>query len=778
MKYYDVFSENGYHSAFLTTFTFGCQSFEDIVLQRLRNAGCNNINVLADQTMINQEFSLFDPPRFAGSHYHIVKCHRQGAFHPKIVLQLGNKKARLLIGSANLTGSGLSGNLELVSQITCSGAEDPSVQLIAEVLNYIVQSVEEDDPWFKRGYELALKRSPWFDATRHAPGFEHPDLGLTALIHDAYELTPLEQFISLIDGDQIECLNIVSPYWDAELRALKNLAEQLKHPQIRIALDTKRGLFPKNVAEGIPDLTVHELASISGSRSVHAKLFIAEGADFDHVLSGSFNCSRPALLTSLKNPVNAEAGIYRRIAKKTAVSAMGLQSCFEVEINLNELPEFEQASLIAENKFPVKEGGRLFLSANKLSWYPPHEMLTKEIYVELRGNGVCRAIKLIPPSNSQLNDPWIGTVELEYQTVTYGIIIFGDSERSAPVPICNINKLIRKSLPVASREVQKQYEILQSMGSEDLQIIDILYKLEQLEVSEIQSKQLLHRSSQRDISDQSATEFQTLTYEDFTKSNTENRLNPVSVSDDVFIDRYVSAVPNVLNRILGLVAPEVSEPISDENVDLRPTEHSNEEDIGSGNFANQTSRTATSRESEKSKTNTHTKEAIVNAVYRFTEVLSKNETKEISLTQLIYLRALLQIILAFSIPINDKTCSGKVLPPFDPEKIACWPRLVGKTLAAFYRYGPNPIANFKLPEGIDAIPCEIIDCWACIEVAANLSAKCAKSFAEAQFIAGHLEKLSEQTSTWLNQNIKNYPEAKLRFNTIKNQLGHRFSSLS
>jgi hypothetical protein len=67
MKYYEAFAQTGFHSAFMTTFAFGAQAFEDIPFPRLKSAGCRNIVVLADRAMIDQRFTYFGPPRIAGS---------------------------------------------------------------------------------------------------------------------------------------------------------------------------------------------------------------------------------------------------------------------------------------------------------------------------------------------------------------------------------------------------------------------------------------------------------------------------------------------------------------------------------------------------------------------------------------------------------------------------------------------------------------------------------------------------------------------------------------
>lgn len=59
MKYYEAFGEGGFHTAFMTTYSFGTLAFEDIPFPKLRGGGCRNIVVFADRAMVNQAFADF-----------------------------------------------------------------------------------------------------------------------------------------------------------------------------------------------------------------------------------------------------------------------------------------------------------------------------------------------------------------------------------------------------------------------------------------------------------------------------------------------------------------------------------------------------------------------------------------------------------------------------------------------------------------------------------------------------------------------------------------------
>jgi hypothetical protein len=137
MKYFEAFGEGGFYSAFMTTYAFGAQAFEDVPFPKLRAAGCRNIVVLADRNMTNQSFAEYGAPRFAGSNYHLIKVVAPGAFHPKITMLIGPKKGRLMIGSANLTALGLGGNKELVANIIYNTEMPNHARHFADAINYI-----------------------------------------------------------------------------------------------------------------------------------------------------------------------------------------------------------------------------------------------------------------------------------------------------------------------------------------------------------------------------------------------------------------------------------------------------------------------------------------------------------------------------------------------------------------------------------------------------------------------------------------------------------------
>jgi hypothetical protein len=120
MKLYEVFDDKGFHTTIMTTFGVEFDAFESIVLSRLRDAECRNVMLVCDAGMLG--LALADagrPPKSAGTSYLVTKARAAGVFHPKVIVQIGKNRGRLIVASANATAPGLAGNLELATTIEC-----------------------------------------------------------------------------------------------------------------------------------------------------------------------------------------------------------------------------------------------------------------------------------------------------------------------------------------------------------------------------------------------------------------------------------------------------------------------------------------------------------------------------------------------------------------------------------------------------------------------------------------------------------------------------------
>jgi hypothetical protein len=103
MKLYETFGKQGFHTTVATSFGIDFGAYENVMLARLRGAGCFNNLVAADSAMLTLALEGgSELPRHAGRSYTVTPVGGSDLFHPKLVLQLGRSAGRLIVSSANI----------------------------------------------------------------------------------------------------------------------------------------------------------------------------------------------------------------------------------------------------------------------------------------------------------------------------------------------------------------------------------------------------------------------------------------------------------------------------------------------------------------------------------------------------------------------------------------------------------------------------------------------------------------------------------------------------
>lgn len=120
--------------------------------------------------------------------------------------------------------------------------------------------------------------------------------------------------------------------------------------------------------ERFQDTQIFDVDASGSSRFSHAKLFIAHGAVWDHVISGSMNCSLPALLGQTTASGNAEAGIYKRVPRNTALAELKLEKHEDAPVCLADLPKREEREAQKTETEAVFDPGNFELREGCLFW--------------------------------------------------------------------------------------------------------------------------------------------------------------------------------------------------------------------------------------------------------------------------------------------------------------------------------------------------------------------------------------------------------------------------
>lgn len=337
---FDDFKETGFHSSILSTFSVD-PAFYDASLQlRLRGQGCQNNLLLADASMLEQALDAI-PDAFtnAGRKYLVVPVETTSCFHPKLALRYGKAKARLIVGSANVTSAGWAGNLELVSTLSWQDRDEDEDSEIYRTLfiraHQWLSALMRPAKDSKAAYKLELLRSqsPWVDEAvlEGDAAFTLLDGSqIDLLLSDPSDTNGLaDRMLKLVD-EPVERLTIISPYWDEQLSALKRLATSVGNPDLRIFLALNRhnpsrsSTFPIG-AIGKLALKFHSIGpDESNARFLHAKMFLFQGAGHDFLFVGSANCTTAALGVPGKAGVNHECLLFRKLPRGAVKKLLNL----------------------------------------------------------------------------------------------------------------------------------------------------------------------------------------------------------------------------------------------------------------------------------------------------------------------------------------------------------------------------------------------------------------------------------------------------------------------
>ncbi|MEZ4933451.1 MAG: hypothetical protein R2788_15190, partial [Saprospiraceae bacterium] len=153
----------GLRSALLTTYSFDFYFFEMVLLRRLRSIGVRNVVVLADASMLSEATRFSSGFGVSRTHtYNLVPTDCSGAFHPKILLLLGEKSGWLAIGSGNLTESGHGKNDEIWGTFYFSQEESRHENLFSGTWQFF-KTLENSyvNGYAKKQIADAVQFAPW-----------------------------------------------------------------------------------------------------------------------------------------------------------------------------------------------------------------------------------------------------------------------------------------------------------------------------------------------------------------------------------------------------------------------------------------------------------------------------------------------------------------------------------------------------------------------------------------------------------------------------------------
>lgn len=273
------------------------------------------------------------------------------ASHAKVSLLVYERAVRLLVGSANLTTPGYRKNREVAVALRASEADPAEASLIESAVSKISTIFA---PWWTEGAQRVVD-----DALRQLRGWAAPAASDMWFAWSGEYLRPLwQQFVEKWpDGEAAQRVTIISPFWSTEgadgpLRTFLGALDArggIQNARIRLlteakpdGLQTWRPVLPaaygglnlsdlgvEATAEAVhpeaQDADVDTAAALGGTRPLHAKVVLVEGATTSLAYMGSGNFTRRGwgFVGSPASP-NIEAGLIVRRSGRARESLMQL----------------------------------------------------------------------------------------------------------------------------------------------------------------------------------------------------------------------------------------------------------------------------------------------------------------------------------------------------------------------------------------------------------------------------------------------------------------------
>lgn len=327
----EVIKRGGYEASLITTFNATLPFYEEVLLRKLVGAGCRHNVVLMDRQQCAAAWgSQATRPRLAGHAYTLLPIGVNGAFHPKICLLLGPKKASILVGSHNLTLSGLGFNREITNWVEVGGVKDGEG---VAILRSVWQMLRE---WIN--LEHGKVPAPILESALAIERFITPLIATAGPMTRPAVLGQGAGAPSLIDQvaahitAPVRRIAVLGAFFDRELLLIRELKARWPEAQVVVGIDPETVQHPGTCdVKAARHVDARSLLSKEAGY-LHAKVFYFESdhAAADVFVSGSANPSRPAWMGSAGDG-NVEAVLLQvGSAARKAAEATSMRDLFEL----------------------------------------------------------------------------------------------------------------------------------------------------------------------------------------------------------------------------------------------------------------------------------------------------------------------------------------------------------------------------------------------------------------------------------------------------------------
>lgn len=337
MKPVDYFSRD-VHTFWATSFQFELKLFDQFLLRRLGNSPLNSVILCDEGDLTDTLAQLTDVDRYvaasANRRYLLrgMRVPSGGRFHPKTYLFASRRRTILLVGSGNLTRSGLDRGSETFVAFDASIADDqPAFRGWATWIRQLVEA--RDDDMLRRRFEHLRATVPVLT------GPSEPGVFFTNATR------PIADVIAELAPDDVRELHVSAPYFDEHAGALRSLIERIApSDSVHVYVGARPSVDGQALAAMLTQAGVGaSVYRFEPDRFVHAKLVGLVGPEHGLLVCGSANLSHAALDRIYEQPGswgNCEAVVFRTGTSAEVRAAFCPPGSTLTELDLGEAAAF------------------------------------------------------------------------------------------------------------------------------------------------------------------------------------------------------------------------------------------------------------------------------------------------------------------------------------------------------------------------------------------------------------------------------------------------------
>jgi hypothetical protein len=335
-----------FHSGIFFTYGVDLAFFENAFLHPLWQNNCrNNLIYIDSERYADTTSDWRDSASQVGRRYVLIPIRYRGqySFHSKLILLLGVERARLLLGSGNLTFTGIGANYEVFTCLDWTEGNNEHLHIFKEVWQLIekIQDPLGHSDQARKMLEKAGYRSEWLsDASETSNKIQ--------FLHNLDE--PLiDQCSQTLAGENIQEITIVTPFLDDKAHALEEIYSRFKPQKIKLVVQNQKSVGNLKALErlqrsGIP-LDVH---LFDDEHYLHAKIYLFKAKKSVYLLTGSANCTGAAWL------YKAGQGNFETMLLSKADARNHFEYLLKDKINPIPIPSLDQLRLAESRSLPSR----------------------------------------------------------------------------------------------------------------------------------------------------------------------------------------------------------------------------------------------------------------------------------------------------------------------------------------------------------------------------------------------------------------------------------------